>query len=289
MKKGFLLLTLIGGLAYITLSSNSTGYTIANLTGSDGAGSPGCGGTGCHGTSATAAIVDSFVLDSAGLGTIVTKYTPGKNYMIRFFAVNTSTSNLPYFGLQMSVVKASGGASGGLISPITNTDTFGTSIRVLVQTARLSPASGTGGIGTVYSVAIPWTAPAAGTGAIKVYGVINCVNNDSMASGSDKWNTKNTTFQERTSSSVPQVSKAMEVSAFPNPVLADLSLQLNNAPTGTYTVVVYDLTGKLMNSQAVEVSGNTNATISMQNCVPGIYHVVVGKDGANSVLSVVKQ
>jgi hypothetical protein len=88
---------------------------------------------------------------------------------------------------------------------------------------------------------------------------------------------------------VPTVNNASEFNAFPNPVTGNLSLGLNNVSAGTYTVQVFDLTGKAMVSQQVEVTGSTTTTVNMQNCVPGLYHVVIGKDGINKVISVIKQ
>ena len=289
MKKRLLLLPLIGGLAYFTLSSNIHGYVTNNVTGSDGASLIGCGGGGCHGSAATTTLVPTILLDSAGTGTMVTKYTPGKSYVIRFGSTNTTGATLPKFGFQFSVVKASAHIDAGSMGTVAGTTTFGTGITVMVQSDPMMPTSGTGGIGTIYGVSIPWTAPVAGTGSVVMYGALNAVNNDTMATASDKWNTKNTTFAERTASEVETITTNNGINVYPNPVVGNLSLQLNNVSSGTYTVHVFDLTGKLVVSQEFDVNGSANATVDMHTCVPGIYQVAIGKDGVNKVVSVTKQ
>lgn len=263
----------------MTLSSNSSGY-MSNATGSNGSTSIGCGGSGCHGTAA-ASFTPTLVLDSAGGGTIVTKYTPGKSYVIRLGAINTIGGTLPKFGFQCSIVKATGTTDAGTIGTITGGTTFGTNPMVAVQTSPLSPTTGSGGIATVYAVAIPWTAPAAGTGSVKAYAVVNLVDTNGSATGSDKWSTANATFQERTVSAVGEVASNIAVNVFPNPVINNLNIELN----GTYNIHVFDMSGRLMASQ----SANGNTVVNMQSYATGMYQVVVSKDGANKTISVVKQ
>ncbi len=283
MKKSFLLLPLVAGLCYVTLSSNSSGYPL-NATGSDGSTAIGCGGGGCHGTAA-ASFTPTIVLDSAGTGTLVTKYTPGKTYIIRFGAINTVGGTLPKFGFQFSVVKTSGLANGGTMGAITGATTFGTGITVAVQSAPMMPLTGAGGAGTVYKVDVPWTAPVAGTGAVKAYGIINLVDENGGATASDKWSSANATFQERTVSAVDEIANNIEVNAFPNPVISNLNIQLNGANAGVYSIHVFDMSGRLVINQAA----NGNAVVNMQHFTAGMYQVVIGKDGVNKTISVVKE
>ena len=302
MKKRLLLLPIGAVMAYFSLTSNRTGFISSNQCGSSG-GTPSCsvGSSGCHSTSANTSIVDSIALDSAG--TLVTKYTAGKHYTIRFGGVQgIVTATLPKFGFQLSVVKASTSThlnAGTFVAPLpTNTDTTSFSIPnspcVMYQTAALAPVSGTGGIGTVYLVSIPWDAPAtAGTGDITIYGILNAVNNDSMASTSDMWNFKNRTVQERVAggggASVATFNEGIHFSTFPNPVLNSMNIAFSNAETGEYAVNVYDLNGRVVARKVIDVSGDTNATINMSNLAGGIYQVIVSKDGFSKTVSVAKQ
>ncbi|MBC7553293.1 MAG: T9SS type A sorting domain-containing protein [Taibaiella sp.] len=289
MKKGFLLLPIIAGIAYISLTSYSSGYT-ANASGSGSA--TGCGGSGCHGTSATTGIIDSVYLDSAGMGVFVNKYTPGKSYIIHFGAANTTTNNLPKFGFQLSVVNAAGTANAGTLSAITSTslNTSGI-IHFIGQTTPLAPLFGTGGIGTAYRVDIPWVAPAAGTGSVKIYGVINAVSGNGSEGPEDKWNAKSATITERTTTppaSVNDVESGLQISAFPNPCVSNMHLQLINA-SGTYNVTVSDMSGKVVLSQVTEANGTTVAAINMSQLAGGVYHVAVSQGGTVKIATVTKQ
>lgn len=299
MKKSFLLLPLIAVGAYVTLSSNLTGYP-GNRTGSDGVvATTGCGdGTGsCHGSAASTSIqflpTGAILLDSAGTGTFVTGYTPGKNYVIHIGAANTSTSILPKFGFQLSTVSGSGSSSVqagtfGTAPSGTAVNTYGGRKIFGHTTPRAS--SGTGGPGSVDSVSIRWTAPAAGTGTVTMYVVINGVDGDNLPSSNDKWNTATASFAEKADhTGVGSVANAISVKTFPNPVVSSLNLQLTNATAGSYNVQLFDMSGKVISSQKVDVTGNTITAIEMNNCPSGVYQVVVEKNGARSVVPVVKQ
>lgn len=193
---------LLSGL-YLTLSSYSGGPGGAisyDGTGARG-GTPGCN---CHGSSATSTTSITLELDSAG--TPVTHYVAGQTYNIKLTGTQTSSSlTLPKFAFQLTAVSA---ATAGTASA-TNAGTLATSglpsgcanraigsFRFVEHTGRLSPVSGTGGAGTVYAVAIGWTAPATGSGGVKLYAVLNAVNSNFSADGGDKWNVTNSTLTE---------------------------------------------------------------------------------------------
>ncbi len=299
MKKYLFLIPVIAGLSYFTLSSNSTGCT-TNRSGSDtvaGGANVGCGsfGGGCHGTASTNADSISVVLDSAGTGNYVTKYAPGKNYVIHLIGVNRSVLVLPKFGFQLSVVKAIpyNTLAGTFGTPPANSSVVTVSgLKVLSHTSRWNAAGGTGGAGgqgAIDSCSIAWTAPAAGAGTIKICGAVNMVNNDSLAGPDDTWNTKRITVYELGATGVPEIAHGVTVKAFPNPVTSDLYVELNNAESGTYHVSLFDLNGKLMNTQAVEMNSNsTSVNINVSNYVSGIYQVVVEKDGVSATTPVFK-
>ena len=198
MKMNIILTTLVGCLAYIILASNASGYGRAghDATGASGAGTGANGGCSCHGVSASLAV--TVELDSAGVP--VTNYHPGASYTIKISGTNNSTTaTLPKFGFQVSCVQANannaGGANTAGSASCVNAGTWGTlpaSTRIstgtfptslVEQSAAITATSGTGGTGTNYVESIPWTAPAAGTGAVVIYGVLNAVNNNGSESG----------------------------------------------------------------------------------------------------------
>ena len=203
-KKLLLLLPFAGILAYIGLCSYSGGAAISG--GIDGTGASGAGGCSCH-THATTTTV-ALELDTIG-GGVRTQYIAGGHYTVKITGTNTSTTSLPDFGFQVAVVKLTGAGTGtaadagalastGLPASCqySSTGSTGLPMNIVEQNTQIAATTGTGGSGTTYVESIPWTAPAvAGTGSIKLYGVINAVNFDG-GSGGDKWNNGNATITE---------------------------------------------------------------------------------------------
>jgi Secretion system C-terminal sorting domain len=183
----------------LVLSSyrNGAGGNGYDCTGAEGAGAgasgAACSGGGCHGSTTSLGV--TVELDSAG--TAVTSYHPGVAYTVKITGTNSTGSTLPKFGFQLATVTAASagtstaaqaGTWGTVTSPVQNTSTgsSGLNIPIIEQRSAITATSGTGGSGTTYTESISWTAPAAGTGSIMLYGVINAVNGDGNASSADK-------------------------------------------------------------------------------------------------------
>ena len=208
MKKAFLLLPIILGLVYIITTGYSEGpASLGSLERTGATGTIGCGGgSGCHSASATSAIAVTIELDSAG--TPVTQYVPGVTYTIKITGVNNTTSgSLPRFGFQLTAVSATGAGT----SSATNVGTFSSTLPSSCQNSVPSGSfhviehnvaivsttgSGSGSGATTYSESITWTAPSAGTGTVKLFGVINAVNYDHSESSADLWNNASATISE---------------------------------------------------------------------------------------------
>jgi hypothetical protein len=278
MKKSFLLLPIVGAFAYLTLCSDSGGKS-GNLTTS------GCGS--CHGNSPTSGIQLAFSLDSAG--TPVTKYKGGMAYTLKLVATNTTSNSLRCFGYQMTAKMGTGVQAGtfGTLPSGTNTHTSG-GLTVLGHTRRISHATGTGAAGTTYMVAVPWTAPAAGSGTVTVNAVLNAVDSNLNDGSSDHWNTGAGTFAEWAAapSSVSGVANSLAVTAFPNPVAATLTLDFGTNAAGTYSIAVFNLNGQLVATATTEA--NTLA-MNTSNWATGMYSVSITNGGAVKTINVVKQ
>ena len=280
MKKTFLLIPIIGACLYVSLSSNASGYG-ANRTGSHG-GTVGCGG-GCHGNSSTAGITIGIELDSAGVP--VTHYKAGMSYTLKMTGTNTTTNALPKFGAQLTVVSGSGGTSvnrGATFSSLpTGMSTYTSStITVLEHDTRLLATTGGGATGSTYVVSVGWTAPAAGTGTVTAYGVVNAVNNSPASEDAgDKWNSGNTAFPEWPAavSAVENVT-ANDVNVYPNPVTNVLNIGGYNGD-----VTVYDMNGKIIAQETAVSSINTSSWVA------GVYYVVMNNNGVAVTKAVVKQ
>ena len=280
MKKKLLLLPLAGVFAFLTLTSSSSGYN-GNRTGSTG-GSTGCGS--CHGSSATSGVTIAFELDSAGVP--VTHYVGGMTYTLKMTGTNTTTNSLPKFGFELSTVTGSGttavqgGTFNSVASPYRTRTTSG--ITYLEQSGSNSPSSGSGATGTVYSVSISWTAPAAGSGTVSAFGLINAVNGDGNDGSSDKWNLASATFaEEGTPTGIETVIPASALNVYPNPV----SNRLNISMEGNYNATVFDIAGRAV----AQVSAAGSSAVSSSDWKPGIYEVVVTSNGVRSVATIVKQ
>ncbi len=203
MNKKYLLLPAALIALYVSLASYSSGP--ASAISYDGTGArASTAGCNCHGSAATSSTSVTITLDSAG--TPVTRYVAGQYYTITITGTQTSSSlSLPKFGFQLSAVFASGSGS----SSATNAGTLATSglptgcanrtmgsYHLIEHTTRLNPVSGTGGAGTIYRETIGWVAPSSGGGPVKLFGVINAINNSGGGDAGDKWNTANATFAE---------------------------------------------------------------------------------------------
>ena len=297
MKKGFLLVIVAAGVSYVTLSSSSSGGDAHS--GADGTCATGTGNAcnGCHGSSTLVTV--NVELDSAGVP--VTSYHPGMAYTLKVTGTNGTTSTLPYCGFQATVVKATGAGSGSA----TNAGIFATtglptsvrytaanssvSIALYEQSARISAASGTGTTGTTYAVSnLPWTAPVAGTGTVKIYGCINAVNGS--GSSGDKWNyaTPVSISEYVIPTNVATLISNTDIKVYPNPTTDLMSVELGTALTSNVFVVVSDMTGRSVVSEMIE-AGSNFAKINCSSWTNGIYNVTVTDGNSYKTIKVVKQ
>ncbi len=288
---------------YITISGykNGPGTNGYDCTGAEtGLGNPkGCG-TNCHGTTATTGISVTIELDSAG-GVPTTHYTGGKKYTVKLSGKNNTANILPKFGLQLGAIKG----AVALTTPV-NAGTWNTPwpasthfatpqagnfvVGVCEHTGAITATTGTGGNGTTYVASFSWTAPTSGTGTISIWGAINAVDFDGKETSSDKWNTNNIVIAEWTATEVTSLSENAEVKAFPNPVSDNLNLQLNNLQEGIYSLSVFDISGKKISVQKIDVvESSRTENISAINWPQGIYHILIEKGDFRKHISVVKK
>lgn len=184
MKIKALLFLIFTGAMSLVLSSYKNGAAAhIGWDGTGATGSTGCTtGGGCHNAVTTAGT--TVELDSAGVP--VSSYHPGGAYTVKISATcGTAGVLLPLaaFGFQLATVSSSGagttaatqlGTWGTLPASVQSTPGSGRrTFPIIEQSATITATSGTGAIGTIYSESIPWTAPAHGSGAIEIFGIIN--------------------------------------------------------------------------------------------------------------------
>ncbi len=251
---------------YIIINAWSGGYgSGGNQTGSTG--STGCS---CHGANANLAVTVS--LDSMGVP--VTSYRPGGSYTVRIKGVNNSAGTYPEYGFQISTVKA---ASAGTASAV-NIGTWGAmpantqvtangSIQLAEQSAPNLAFSGSGGNGTIYQMSIPWTAPAAGTGSIKIYGIVNAVNGNGNIQGDGANNAPAVTITEA-AATVP-ASVSIAITSGTNPTCFGSSVTFTATPTngGTAPTYQWKVNGGNVGGNSPTFTTNTLTNGQIVTCV----------------------
>ena len=288
MKKQFLLFTVAAAFAFTLFTSYKTGpgshqYNCSGADVSSGSGNPnGC--TNCHGSSVTTGITVSLTVDSVG-GVPVTSYVPGMTYTVTLTGTNTTTHSLPKFGFQVSATVGAAAAavpvdagvlqSSGLpagvhyVAAPRSSSTFYAS--VVEHNTLLSPTSGTGATGTVYSESFTWTAPAAGTGIISFFAAFNAVNGTGNESG-DYWNVIHNTLNEIVSSTSAGnvLEKATGMNIYPNPSEGRFTMELSSIDNNA-TIMIVDMMGKLVDTRFEQNINNRKIDLDLSNLPKGIY------------------
>ncbi len=281
MKKQILLFTLSAGMIATVLMSNQGGAAAGaggNRTGAK-ASTANCAGGGCHGA-ISAATTAAIRVDSAG-GVQVTKYVAGMTYTV---TVTGSHTSLNSFGFQYAAVSGTGAtqAQAGTFTalPTSVVSHSLSSLNIIEQSSTIAGP---------LSKSFSWTAPATGVGNITMYLTVNAVDGSGGPNSADVGANVTKVLTQYTPTSVPVVTNSVAVTAFPNPVIGQLNVQVGNI-TGAYTVAVYDITGRSVANTSVE-AGNVAATTSFNtaNWAPGAYMVVVESEGNRTVQQVVKQ
>ncbi|MBS1683814.1 MAG: T9SS type A sorting domain-containing protein [Bacteroidetes bacterium] len=308
MKLKYLPVAVFLGAFALLLSSYAGGYT--NGSGGDcrtGAvsSSVGCGqsASGCHGgTSPTTGITVSVELDSAGVP--VNSYQPGGSYTVKMTAINTTSNNLPVFGFGLSSVTAAGAGtsathqagtwSSSLPNGVQNSIELSTALTTVIEhQVQLPKTSGTGTAGTTYVESIGWTAPAAGSGAIKLFAVINAADGDGLASSADKWNNTSATINEAGANAISEIAADLgSVNVYPTLLANTLTTAFDLRQDAKVSIELLSLNGQTVSTLLSQEAMNTGAqtrTFTVGDLSAGIYLVRVQAGEHTAISKVVKQ
>ncbi len=285
MKRSILLFTATAAMAYFTLSSNATGpaknFSAGDRTGPSGT----CGGGGCHGTPVTDATTLMYLKDpiSGAAIPINTNYTPTKSYSL---VLNTFRMGAVKFGLQISTTDATHSLNLGTLIPIgsnigaVSSSTTG-SIPILEHTAPIVATSG------AMSTTNSWIAPNSGKGDVTINTIIVAANGNGLADAGDVYYNLSVTYHEP--SAVNDLPSSIGITAYPNPAQSSFKLKFENALNGNYQVGIYDLSGKQLQHQNININNSAEMTINAESLSSGMYLVHVEKDGAQRVVPVTIQ
>ena len=212
---------------------------------------------------------------------------------MKISGTNTGAS-LPGYGFQLNATKGTASASTnvdagtwattGLPASTQVTAPAGSTYFAITTVEHSSTISISG---STFTQSFTWTAPVTGTGSISFWGVANFVNNNGRADAGDLWNTAHAVIGEWSTTEVATVANEADINIYPNPVVNEMNVQLNHA-TGSYTVSVYDLSGRMISNSSFVASGTQNLVVPTSNWVPGMYIAVVSNGTTQKSFRIVK-
>lgn len=285
MRKKSLLITATTAIIYLTISSYSGGPA-HNMEGNK-TGSPGSSGTcsSCHGGGGgtTSGAIEVRLKSAGASSTPVTSYIAGETYIVIITGGNP-TSGLDDFGFQFTALKSSDNTPTGTYSNLgTMVHGFPATNSTLVE--HNAPIPKTGG---VYQISFDWMAPPTSVGGINLYAIINAVNDDNLNTGDQSSSTISLPLVDKTS--VAKITSEVVVKTYPNPVLNTLTIDLDKADAGVYTVQAYNMSSASVAAMEMNIGpGSYTGSFNTSAWAPGMYFISIQKDGYKHVVPVVKQ
>jgi len=278
MKSTYLLFATILGAAFLLIASaNGAGFD----QGEDRTGSPLSAGTCgiCHSNGAYSPTIQASLLLN---GVAVKTYTPGQVYTLEVKI--TPTKGTPNnYGFQSVILAASDNSNAGKFGTVpTGVRLTSLSNRTYAEQSRRSASN-------IFDV--PWTAPAKGTGTVRVYASGIAANGSGSSGDGATFLTTPVAITEASTTGLqaPQPLIA-NIKAYPNPVLDELQIQLTSEerlPQLSISIISVD--GRLMtqkNWQNPEQEFKT--TIETSDWTPGVYFIRVSDGSRVSTKMVVK-
>lgn len=274
MKRSFIILPVILAGLYFSLSSNSSGPASAGNGIRNGG--PGTNGncSSCHVGGAGTTTMTITLKEKNGGTAANGKYKPGTVYTV---TISGNNANLAFFGFQLTAATSSNQQAG-------NFGNFGSNkhavviggLQVVEHSANIAKTNGN------YLAEFDWTAPAAGTGNVTLYGIINGVNGDNTTNG-DKASAPVTLGLTETAppTSVKDLARINDLRMYPNPATDKLTISSEQVNPGKYSVMVFDMAGRQILQQEAYSSNGFQVSISLDKIPAGSYILQVkGKEQA---------
>jgi hypothetical protein len=235
----------------------------------------------CHNAGPITASVDISLRSLNGAP--VASYVPGQNYIVRV-KINGTGSTIQGYGFQMIGLRSSNN---------TDLDGFTDGGGLTVNNYKIATIGGGrtyaehDNISGVDTFSVRWQAPVSGTGEIKFYASGNAVNGNGGTSG-DGAGIATLTVSEGTSST-DDAFDAPKLRVWPNPTAADAALYFDAPAAGTYQLIVSDLSGRIVYTQAQALAaGEQTLQLPASSWSPGLYQVQLSSGILFEVVRLVK-
>lgn len=254
-KSHLLLVTFLFTVVGVFVTARSGGPAAVLGTGYTGAPSEGnC--SSCHLGGSYGAVTPQIEVFQLGTSTPVTSYSPGTQYDMKV-TVNNSTGTPVRYGFQLTALKNIGNI------PLAGYSNLGAGVHQATAGGRTYLEQSSTTLSNQYT--FRWTAPTAGTGAVKFYASGNCVNNNGGTSG-DNAGTGTFTLNEAVALAVSGTK--VDVSCF-----GQNNGSINITATGGTPGYTY-------------LWSDGNTAEDRTNLAPGNYSVTVTDAATNSVTSI---
>lgn len=279
MRKKHITFSAVAILGYLVFSSYAYGPASVNPN-ANYTGSPGSLGTcsSCHsGSNTSTTAVFSLVDKSNNQPVTNNTYVPGHMYTVTLKGANSGT--LTKFGFQ-AVAYTSTNAQAGVFT-LTGSNMQLSSLtngRKIVEMSSML----TGSASSNLAVNFDWTAPAAGTGKITFYGVVNAVNGNNSDNG-DRCSPSTSLVLDEGTLGIED-ARNIVAKAWPNPVNNVLHLQLEKQGSGVIRVT--NASGATIMQQTYQ---DKAIEIASGDWASGIYLISIEDGNSRQVLPIVKQ
>ena len=278
MKKSVLLFCTLLSAIWIVLNSNASGAGFNQ--GVDRSGSPigdsFCGD--CHGTGTYNPTVEIAMLDGTSP---VTTYVPGKRYTMQVSIVAGAGTPGGY-GYQATVLDTKSNAQAGTLGAAPSGQrVVNLGGRQYAEQSRRSTSN---------TFQIPWTAPAAGAGDLKVYAAGMAVNGDG-GTGRDNAVKATLSLSEATSTGL-SANKilAAQIKVYPNPALEFARVEVEgNLENEQLWVNLLDVQGRILQSKSLQQpTQRSQVELNVKALPKGQYWVQVSNGNRVKTVSLLK-
>ncbi len=259
-------------------SSNSGGRAAA---GQGATGAPGdqetggnfvtCANDFCHSSGSAATLESNPTLeltDDGGLSITETGYIPGTLYNAKV-TVNVTSGNASGFGFQILALNAAMGVTGDEVSDWT---AGSNNTKVSTASANGRTYGEQNGTSASNEFELTWMAPADLDGDVTFYFCGNAVNGNNSTSG-DGAGCSTLTIAKNASTSNNDLNRAaLQLNAFPNPVIDVINLDIQVEKTDTYSMRLINNLGQLVQTTQWDLTeGQNRKMIDFNESTSGVY------------------